>query len=157
MADFLREKHRELTVIVVGGATSVLFLKSRNTTHDVAFFGVNIRDADLKLLDTAICHAEKQYPEWLGDNWFNNMTAMILEPDTQKSLTEQALKNDEIVFHRKGLKLVAAPWHYSVCGKMARITNGKPRPYDAKDAAEYLDRHIKTHSNRPVALEQIQG
>jgi hypothetical protein len=157
MADFLRERRRELTVIVVGGATSVLFLKTRKTTHDIDFFGANVCSADLKLLDAAIHHAEKRSGRWLGDNWFNNMTATILESDVHQTLTERALKQNEIVFHRKGLRLLAAPWHYAVCGKMARMAKAKRRNYDVDDAAGYLDRHIKTHGNRPVTVEQIEG
>ena len=60
-ADFLREIRRELTVIAAGGVASVLFLKSRNTTYDVDFFGAHMNGADLKLLNGAIKHAERRY------------------------------------------------------------------------------------------------
>jgi hypothetical protein len=66
MAAFLNERNAQLTVIAVGGAVNTIFLRTRNSTHDVDIFGSNLDNAVRMLLDEAMQHAIRQSPSLLG-------------------------------------------------------------------------------------------
>lgn len=159
MADFLNGQNRHLTLIVVGGVISVLFLKNRNTTHDVDFFNGRLKDDDLRLLHDAVTHVHIHYQQIqkpLGGNQFNNSFATgILSLELHEQLTQEALQQDVDVFHYKGLKLLAASWSLSACCKLDQIEK-RARDYDIRDAAYYIHHFIEKHKLTTVTLKQIQ-
>jgi len=157
MAERLHSRNASLTVIVVGGVVNTIFLGTRQSTHDVDILGTNLNNDQLRMLDDAAHYAEQRSPVPLGAEWFNSDTKMWLGPDLHRELTNIAMEQDERVFQRPGLTLLAAPWNYAFCAKIARILTGEVRPYDLTDAATYLHRYIQRNGGRPVQVGQIEG
>ena len=157
MASFIDMQRQNITIITVGGAVNTLLLQSRRSTHDVDFFGTNLTNDQRILLDKAAMYAEKKSHTPLGGEWFNNQTMLWLPPNVHRKVTHEALEQNEVVFHRRGLKVVAAPWNYALCGKMNRLVRlGQVRSYDVTDAASYLHYHILKHGG-PVSAARIEG
>ena len=157
MARFLDSNGHDITVVTVGGAVNTLLLQSRQSTHDVDFFGTNINNPQRSLLDEAAEFAERQSPSPLGADWFNNETVLWLSPRVHEQLTAEAIAQNEVVFRRSGLKLLAAPWNYAMCGKMNRLVlPEQTRVYDLSDAPHYLHNYMRVNGQRPVTKEQIR-
>ena len=156
MADFIDRQGQNITIITVGGAVNTLLLQSRLSTHDVDFFGTNLNNDQRMLLDEAAGYAERQSQTPLGGEWFNNQAMLWLSPDIHRRVTQEALEQNEVVFEKRGLKMVAAPWNYALCGKINRLVRrDEVRPYDVSDAASYLHHHIGKHGG-PVSASQIK-
>lgn len=156
MADFIDEQRQNITIITIGGAVNTLLLQDRQSTHDVDFFGTNINNDQRILLDEAARYAERQSRTPLGGEWFNNQMMLWLPPNVHQKVTQEALEQNEVVFARKGLKLVVAPWNYALCGKMNRLARpDQIRPYDVIDAASYLHHHILRNGG-PVSAARIK-
>ena len=156
MADFIDRQGQNITIITVGGAVNTLLLRSRLTTHDVDFFGTNLNNDQRFLLDEAAGYAERQCQTPLGGEWFNNQVMLLLPRNVHRQVSEEALEQNEVVFEKKGLKVVAAPWNYALCGKMNRLVRqDELRPYDVTDAASYLHHHILKHGG-PISAAQIK-
>ena len=157
MANFIHRHGQTIAVIAVGGAVNTLLLQNRQSTHDVDFFGTNLNNNQRILLDEAARYAEQHSPTPLGGEWFNNQNIPWLPPDVHRTVTEQALQQNEVVFHKTGLKLIAAPWNYAFCGKMSRVLTGdQARPYDLSDAASYLHQYIRSHGGQPVRAAEVK-
>ncbi|KAK2788775.1 hypothetical protein FQN52_006531 [Onygenales sp. PD_12] len=159
MARFLAQKKVELTVIAVGGAVNTLLLRSRPSTHDVDIFGSNLNNDSRILLDEATQYAIRQSSAPLGTDWFNTENQMWLSPSLHRELTNEAMRQNVVVFHRPGLRVLAAPWEYAFSGKIARLLTGgsQIRPYDLADATHYLHQYISRNGGRPVTLATIEG
>lgn len=156
MANFIDMQRQNITIITVGGAVNTLLLQNRHSTHDVDFFGTNLTNDQRILLDEAARYAEEKSQTPLGGEWFNNQTMQWLPPNVHRKVTQEALEQNEVVFHEKGLKVVAAPWNYALCGKMNRLVRAdQARSYDVTDAASYLHYHILKHGG-PVSAARIQ-
>lgn len=158
VADFINRRENELTLIAVGGAVNTIHLQSREATHDVDFFTANLsyRASAADVVRAAAVDAAARSSVPLGGNWLNNATALFLGREMQKKLRQEAIKQDCVIFQEPGLKVLAAPWHYALCGKLDRMCKPEKCPYDAADAARYLHQHITTHGNRMVPVSQIQ-
>lgn len=156
MANYIDSRHQSLTIITVGGAVNTMLLQNRQSTHDVDFFGTNLNNDQRALLDEAARFAEENSPTPLGGEWFNNQTMLWLPPNVHQRVTQEALEQDEVVFEERGLKVIAAPWNFAMCGKMNRLVRGgEARPYDLSDAASYLRHHIERHGG-PVRVDRIK-
>jgi hypothetical protein len=147
VAEYLRSKNEQLTIVTVGGAVNTLFLQSRQSTHDVDFLGTNLDNRQQGLLDEAAQYAESQSRVPLAGEWFNNQTALWLPIDVHRELTRVALEQNAIVFEERGLKVVAAPWSYAFCTKADRLSRDNARPYDLADAPSYLRFYIDAHGH----------
>lgn len=44
VAEYMRTRNENVTIVVVGGAVNVLLLQSRQSTHDVDFLGTNLNN-----------------------------------------------------------------------------------------------------------------
>lgn len=161
MAHFIKSKGENLTVISVGGAVNTLLLRTRQSTHDVDFFGTNLDNRQRRLLDEAAFYAatysQVSHNTSLRGEWFNNQTQVWLPQQTHQRLTQTALEQNEIVYQQPELRIVAALWNYAFSAKVARIMTRKFRPYDPTDAADYLHYYIRQHTNRPVMESQIRA
>jgi hypothetical protein len=159
MAAYLHEKHKQLTVIAVGGAVNTIFLRTRNSTHDVDIFGSNLGNQDRILLDEAMHHAREQSTTPLGTDWFNTENQMWMTSRLHKELTNEAIEQNAVVYNQPGLTVLAAPWEYAFSGKISRLLKGgdQVRPYDVSDAVHYLDIYIKQGSGQPVPVTTIEG
>jgi len=157
MADFIDSQRQNITVITVGGAVNTLLLQTRRATHDIDFLGTNLNNNERILLDQASKYANRKSRTPLGGNWFNNQTMLWIPANVNRDITEQAIQQNEVVFQRRGLRIIAAPWNYALCGKMNRlVTNRDIRTYDLSDAADYLHRYIERHGGRPVAVAEVR-
>ena len=156
MADFFDMQRQRITVITVGGAVNTLLLQNRHSTHDVDFFGTNLNNNQRILLDEAAKYAERKSQTPPGGEWFNNRTMLWLPPNVHRKVTQEALDQNEVVFSKRGLKVVAAPWNYALCGKMNRLVRpDQARAYDVTDAASYLHYYIIKHGG-PVSAARVQ-
>ena len=156
MAEFIDRQYQNITIITVGGAVNTMLLQTRQSTHDVDFFGTNIDNTQRILLDEAAIYAERRSQTTLGGEWFNNQTMLWLPPNVHRQVTQEALEQNEVVFERRGLRVVAAPWKYALCGKMNRLVRpALARPYDITDAASYLRHHILKHGG-PISAVRIK-
>ena len=109
MANFIASQHHSITIVIVGGAVNTLLIQNRRSTHDIDFFGTNIDSHQRILLDDAARCAERRSQIPLGGEWFDNQTMLWLPPNIHREVTQEALKQNEIVFEKEGLKVVAAP------------------------------------------------
>lgn len=50
VAKHIHKKNANITIIAVGGAVNTMYLRSRNTTHDVDFFNNNLTAKDFEYL-----------------------------------------------------------------------------------------------------------
>jgi hypothetical protein len=160
-AGYLHRRNAQLTVIAVGGAINIIFLNTRNSTHDVDIFGSNLDIAARMLLDEAMQYAIQQSPSPLGTDWMNTENQMWLSPNLHRELTDEAIQQDVTVFNSPGLRVLAAPWEYAFSGKVQRqLTGGnQARPYDLSDAVHYLNRIINPRGGsggRPVPMATIE-
>lgn len=156
MADYIDSHHQEITVITVGGAVNTMLLRTRDSTHDVDFFGTNLNNTERVLLDEAAKYAQRRSATPLGAEWFNNQTMLWIPPDVHRVVTQEAMHQNEVVFYKKGLRVIAAPWNYAFCGKMNRLVRpDQARAYDLPDAVSYLRRYIEQHGG-PVPAAVIR-
>lgn len=159
MASYLNRKNAQITVIAVGGAVNTIFLKTRNSTHDVDIFGSNLDNSSRMLLDEALHYAIQQSPSPLGTDWMNTENQMWLSPTLHRELTNEAIRQNVRVFDRAGLRVLAAPWEYAFSGKISRLLTGgsQIRPYDLKDAIHYLSRIVNQHGGQPIPVATVEG
>ncbi|KAF2498204.1 hypothetical protein BU16DRAFT_615284 [Lophium mytilinum] len=143
MAQYLNQKRVHLIAVTVGGAVNCLYLRSRQTTHDVDIFGSNLDTPARILLDQAMQYAIQQFEGRLGTDWFNTENQMWMGPNTQKELTELAMRQGAVVFEEPGLRLLAAPWD-------------QVRSYDLDDAVSYLAQLVRRNGDRPIALGIVE-
>ncbi|SMR49075.1 unnamed protein product [Zymoseptoria tritici ST99CH_1E4] len=164
MSDYLASKGQTLTVIAVGGAVNILLLGSRLSTHDLDFMGTHLNNDQRVAIDEAAHFAERQCSKPLGSQWFNNETQMWLSPPVHRQITEQALQQNEIVFEKHGLRIVAAPWIYALASKTHRLARdrraeqmARARPYDVTDAATYLRKYVQQNGGQAQSPASVQA
>jgi hypothetical protein len=69
----------------------------------------------------------------------------FIPKDKQRTLSQQAYEQREVIFEEPGLTVLAAPWEYAFCCKIDRLSEAglhSPESYDASDAVEYLHRYL---------------
>lgn len=49
----------------------------------------------------------------------------------------------------------AAPWSYAFCGKLNRLCEANPRPYDIQDAVVYLHEYLATTGRQTVRASEV--
>lgn len=157
MADYIDRQRQSLTIITVGGAVNTILLQSRDSTHDADFFGTNLNNEERILLDETTKYAERHSSTPLGGEWFNNQTMLCIPPDVHRTVTGEALRKNEVVFEKRGLKVIAAPWNYAFCGKMNRLVRpDQARPYDLGAAVSYLRCYTRKHGG-PVSKARVKS
>lgn len=157
MAQYLQSHGEDLTIIIIGGAVNTILLESRQTTHDIDFLGTNINREQHQTLMRAATYARSSCQPKLEYGWWNNEVNLGLPTKILQQITREALTQDEVVFHRKGLKIIAAPWELQLCGKINRhASGGIVRSYDLSDAVAYLRRYVQTHDDQPISSKMIK-
>lgn len=160
MTDYLRQQGVSVEAITVGGAVNTIYLRSRTSTHDVDFFLGNSEASQHSIIHQAARHANRQAGRALGGDWFNNSTQVFMSPELQHSLAEAAIQQGVVIYdgldRHGGLRVYAAPWSYAFCGKLNRLCEQNPRPYDIQDAVGYLDQYFQTAGCTRVSAERIQ-
>ncbi|KAF1839714.1 hypothetical protein BDW02DRAFT_584936 [Decorospora gaudefroyi] len=93
-----------------------------------------------------------------ANEWFNNRTVLFIPKANREYLTQRAFAQNETVFDRPGLKVLAAPWDYAMCAKLDRCAGAGPtsaKPYDYSDAATYLHRYLEIYNLTSVTRSQV--
>jgi hypothetical protein len=158
-ARYLNSRGVQVTAITVGGAVNCLLLRTRQSTHDVDIFGTNLSTPNRILLDEAMQHAIGESSVQLGTDWLNTETQMWMSPTMQRELTEQAIRQNTVVFQQPGLTLLAVPWAYAFSAKVSRLVtlSSQARPYDLDDAVHYLSQIVQQNGGQPVAVDIVEG
>lgn len=153
LSNFIAQRGRHISLIAVGGAVNILYLRSRNATHDVDVFSSDIGNQTRTLLDDAMYDAQSHIPG-LGTDWINTETQMWMRGDMQHELTTAARAQNVKVYNEAGLTIYAAPWEYAFSAKMNRVADprGQARPYDLDDAVVYIRQYIQAHGGRPIRV-----
>lgn len=144
VATYIKKHGRELTIVAVGGAVNCMALRTRDTTHDFDFFNNRFGPKDYELFAAAAASAQKKTKQ-LDTGWLNNRTVVFMPIDLRDSLTDEAIRQNDIVFNSPGLRVLAAPWNYALCCKIDRIAGSgitSKRPYDLDGAVAYLRRYL---------------
>ena len=108
-ADYLNQSGQNATLVTVEGAVNTIYLRTRQTNHDVDFFGSHLSQRQLELIDEAMQYAERMSSAPLGGAWLNNEIQLHMAPDVRQRLTERALEQNVKVFQAAGLTIVVAP------------------------------------------------
>ncbi|KAF7188315.1 hypothetical protein HII31_10379 [Pseudocercospora fuligena] len=156
VAEDLNSRRRPLTIVTVGGAVNTLYLRSREATHDVDFFGSHLNNEELRALDAAMQYAQRRSSVPLGGAWLNNETQLHMAPDVRRFVTETALERNTVVFERPGLRVVAAPWSYLFISKANRIGTEYERGYDLDDAVAYLRHWLSQIADNAISTRSIR-
>ncbi|KAI0911599.1 hypothetical protein F4823DRAFT_298349 [Ustulina deusta] len=157
VASFITKKGGDVTVVAVGGAVNTIHLQSRMVTHDVDFFNSRMTAQEIALLVDGAKATAKRTTGLEGD-WFNNRTILFMPRAQVASLTDQAFAQDEVIFHERGLKILAAPWNYAFCCKVDRISGGGihgAREYDLDDACHYLLQYLRSTETAQIKQPTI--
>ncbi|RKL03362.1 hypothetical protein BFJ68_g11487 [Fusarium oxysporum] len=144
VAAAINKKHGNVTIIAVGGAVNTIYLQSREATHDVDFFNDNLTPEDFEHLVAGIRSVSKKDKTLISD-WLNNRTIFFIPKDKQRTLSQQAYNQREVIFEEPCLTVLAAPWEYAFCCKIDRLSGAglhTPESYDASDVVEYLHRYL---------------
>jgi len=153
MARYLHERHQDITIITIGGLVNVLFLQSQ-TAYGADFFDVTMRKGQRIMLNEAARHAERG-PVPLGNDWFKEPLTLggRFSWRLRKQLVEEALRQNDVVFEKPGLKLVAAPWEYAMITYMQWLRRGY---YDTDHAIIYLHHYLmKNPGNSPPTMADL--
>ena len=154
------DQHRVTArIVTVGGAINTIYLRSRKSTHDVDFFLANADSPEYRFVHEAARSATRQTQRPLGANWLNNATQLLMPRDVQQSLAAAAFEQN-VIIHRYvgqggGLIVYAAPWSYAFCGKLNRLCEDNPRPYDLSDAVEYLHQYLLAIGRQTVSAYRV--
>ncbi|KAG6037443.1 hypothetical protein E4U41_005085 [Claviceps citrina] len=141
MAAFLEERSVRVKLVTVGGAVNTLYLRSRQSTHDVDFFMEKATSSKHHVVHEAARFANRRRRGQLGAEWLNNSTQLFMPAHLQSQLYNAALEQGTLVFERAGLKVL--------CEK-------EPRPYDLADAAVYLREYLRTSGRQSVSVSRIR-
>ncbi|AEO71566.1 uncharacterized protein THITE_2058890, partial [Thermothielavioides terrestris NRRL 8126] len=158
VAAYITKKGGNVTVIAIGGAINTIYLRSRQTTHDVDFFNNYLTADDFKHLIQGAREAAKRNPE-LEESWFNNRTILFIPKDQRQTLTDQAFAQREVIFRQGGLTVLAAPWQYAFCCKLDRLAGSGlhgARSYDLDDAVQYLRRYLVKAGQTQVSYTTVR-
>lgn len=162
MGQYLDSQGVTVNVVTVGGAVNTIYPQSR-TTYDVDFFLENPEAPQHRVIHEAARSAARFATETfrvqLGPNWFNNATQLMMGRQIQQGLARDAFQQNTIVHQyrgqRGGIVVYAAPWSYALCGKLTRLCEQNPRPYDARDAIKYLHEYLKIHGRQTVGSGEV--
>lgn len=72
VAAYVEQKGCHVTVIAIGGAVNTMYLRSRNTTHDVDFFNSRLTVKEYEHLINGAKRVAESNP-LLQEEWFNNV------------------------------------------------------------------------------------
>ena len=165
MGRYLDQRGVTVRVVTVGGAVNTIYLQSRQSTHDVDFVLEDPTSPQHQFIHEAARSAARSAAAnqrvQLGANWFNNATQMLMSRQVQSSIARAAVQQNTIVHQysgqQGGLIVYAAPWAYAFCGKLNRLCETNPRPYDISDAVVYLHEFLRTTGRQSVTRSEILG
>ncbi|KAK1219353.1 hypothetical protein PQX77_017928 [Marasmius sp. AFHP31] len=178
VADSIRAKGNNISIVAVGGAVNTVLLRTRQSTSDVDFFyRTKTKHEDVTQVILAADAARKALK--LDDHWLNNHTALFIQvgvflttfawekgftdeiintqEGTIQRLYDEAVQQKDIVFNAPGLTVYAAPWRYALAAKLDRLSMPGARPYDLSDAVDYLARLIEKQGGKAVKKSALKA
>ncbi|KAJ3150783.1 hypothetical protein HDU86_006292 [Geranomyces michiganensis] len=105
------------SVVVIGGAVSVLLLKSRNSTEDVDVFTSHLSKKQRNALSTACKTVAEQHG--LPETWMNATVQCFY--DNLNPIVRDSMKDDNLIAKFGNLKIYAADFEASVLAKLKRF------------------------------------
>ncbi|KAM0188752.1 hypothetical protein ACHAPA_009288 [Fusarium lateritium] len=158
MAEYLNECSVSIDCVAVDGAVNTLYLRSRESTHDVEFILNDPESKQCVALNNAAIFANSQTHGRLGEAWFNNSMQLFMPRNVQASLIREAKKQNEVVFEHYGtsggLRVYAAPWSFALCSKLNSLRD-IDRSHDMDDAVAYLYRYLSLTGQDYIIAQQI--
>ncbi|RYO79116.1 hypothetical protein DL766_005246 [Monosporascus sp. MC13-8B] len=160
VAAYINKRGGHVTIVAVGGAVNTIYLQSRATAHDIDFFNEFMTWKESEILLNGAKNALK-HDKSLQKQWFNNRTIFFIPRDKRVMLTQEAFKQQDVMFSENGLTMLAAPWKYAFCCKVCRIAGESihsARPYDLDDAVQYLYRYqysLRWTSSNGTVIAQV--
>lgn len=141
----LQKKRTKLVIVAVGGVINTLYLRSRETTHDVDFFSRTLEYEELQLLTEATIQAASAIGA-VSTQWLNNQTSVFMTQPTRLRLVEGAISNNEVIFRAGGITVLAPPWRYAIS---IEFISPPPilRNLERTDAVQYLHRLTQKTGN----------
>ncbi|KAH7357099.1 hypothetical protein BKA65DRAFT_393875, partial [Rhexocercosporidium sp. MPI-PUGE-AT-0058] len=85
-----------------------------------------------------------------------NKPILFIPKNLRAKLVAQSLEQTYTVFSTPGLRVIAAPWSYALLTKLDRMAGGGGKPYDPKDATNYLRRYLLHKKLRSVPISAIE-
>ncbi|KFY22943.1 hypothetical protein V493_06211 [Pseudogymnoascus sp. VKM F-4281 (FW-2241)] len=152
MADYLYLNNANLTIIAVGGVVSTFFLGAWATTTYVDAVGTILTAAQRMSLANAALYAKTHSPVPLGDGWFGGQGTQDVLPEVARDIYELSKQQNDIVFCREGLTLLAPRWSYAFMLCVDRLSRGVGTPYDMGNAVLYLHQYIKTGKHKLIPI-----
>ncbi|MCJ1369573.1 hypothetical protein MMC20_000785 [Loxospora ochrophaea] len=162
MADYISRSRQNITVISVGGAVDVMFLRTRTSTDEVIFFNQSLNKKQRKLLHQATLFAGLQMrSKWrieLLPTWFTSASFPL---ELRKQLTNEAFEQNDVVFQAAGLEVLAAPWQYAFSAEVDKIArgggSGGSQGYDnGNNAAHYLCYYLTKRNETYVPIRTVR-
>lgn len=160
VAEYISKNSREeITIVAVGGVINTITLRSRASTHDVDWFNVHLSGKQTTLLHQAATYSIQQASRCgmsIASDWFNNKTMLFIPPNLREALVAESFQQNYTVFNARGLRVVAAPWGYSLVAKLDRMAGGGGKLYDPADAANYLYEYLRYIKRASITSQQVQ-
>lgn len=161
MAEYLDEQGVEANMVTIDGAIDTLYLRSRETAHNVDFFLDDPASKDYTPLKNAANFADSRVQGRLGQDWLSNSAQLFMPRDVQTHLVRDAFVQNEVIFEqttsRGGLRVYAAPWSYAICEKLDRLGDINPQHHDMDDAVLYLRRYLDLMGQYCIKAETIRA
>ncbi|CAF3519477.1 hypothetical protein SNK03_003760 [Fusarium graminearum] len=160
IAEYLNEYGVSIDCVAVDGAVNTLYLRSRESTHDVELLLNDPSSKESILLTNAASFANSQAQGRLGETWLNSSMQLFLPRNVQTSLVQEAKTQNEIVFEHQGtnggLRVYAAPWSFALCSKLNHAFDHHNRTEDMDDAVDYLYRYLNITGQDYIMAQQIK-
>jgi hypothetical protein len=154
-----KKKGGDVPIVATGGSLNVLHLGTRPTTHDIDYFNADLDDKMRKHLSGGFLKAREKN-SILPSDWINaNPTLFYNEkPGLLKKLTDAATEQNEVIWHKPGLKVYAGAWNNEMLQKLNKWggSQGKGKPYDLADASHYLKRYMDKNGMDTIDESKIQ-
>ena len=171
LAHAISDRKQDLTIIIAGSALKPLnpLLNLAEHSHhldvpvelvrQVNILGTNLSQEQLTHLRDSVDAVTKltnrcqpadrprraRVVGWGAQNgWFDNKVGLYLDslhPALHQKITDIALSQNKVVWRRKGLKLIRAPWTFSLCWGMDRATRKLDR-YDSGELYDLAEREV---------------
>ncbi|KAM0555149.1 hypothetical protein ACHAPJ_006501 [Fusarium lateritium] len=158
MAEYLNECGVSIDCVAVDGAVNTVYLRTRESTHDVEFLVNDPASKDNATLSNAARFANTKAQEKLGDGWFTNSMQLFMPRSAQTALVQEAKKQNELVFEHQGtnggLRVYAAPWSFALCSKLNRLCD-IDRSHDMDDAVAYLHRYLGLTGQDYIIAQEV--
>lgn len=148
-----------ITVLTTGGFVAVNFFRNRQSTGDLDYLLEPqwAYDNDVKgPLQRAVMRAARHLS--FVEDWANEEMALFTPKTRREHLFQEAERQNVVLWESTHLRVLAAPWQWSVERKLRRINNNKHHPKRGSDIEDVLTllKHMKAQRGGPLNREHIR-